>query len=610
MKNPKRFAELERITSDYFACHLAPLMGKVKDDLSHKQAEEMRDYSTSAAGILGTMATTSIPGADPYAALRVTGEWNSKTAEDYIIMCKQALVRDKSMQHDLAMMAGEWRNAVVKEIGRPRYDALCQQLGCDLAYAYIDHRMEQLMIDKIVKDKMPKSSADYIIRKAAQSSLFGLTCELSQSPLEAEIAQRGEAAYKPSTAEKAAGHLIGAGVDAVSLGGAGSWASFAKFVGIDVVLSAGMDMLGRRGTRQTLSVEDCISKGVFASDKNVFASFRKEANSIKNSEDSYIISTNNKLQKKIPTTNYNFKDWMKQNSFNSPTAPWNTTPSFLSATNSEAKKREGKYKDVPLIVAPGKEDAYLEEKKKQKKSSHNTVPEKEKPNSNENVSKLTGDLPQSDGNAPHQTEDASSQDLDGQSAESNQDGWAYLLSSVGLNGLSDIGRNLPYVIATLPDMLVGLFTGATESVGLKKDLIPISSVLLGLFVKNPMLKMLLIGMGGMNLLNKVGHESIGRMEDGMSKTLYKSYADETLNPRIVSPVLKGNVLIATIDGVPCSITIPDNAAQAYATGALPLNTLANAILSRYDQTKNLAEDNFRNIEVERTVTRDRGITIK
>lgn len=193
---------------------------------------------------------------------------------------------------------------------------------------------------------------------------------------------------------------------------------------------------------------------------------------------------------------------------------------------------------------------------------------------------------------------------------SNQDGWAYLLSSVGLDGLSDIGRNLPYVIATLPDMLVGLFTGSTESVGLKKDLIPLSSVMLGLFVKNPMLKMLLIGMGGMNLLNKMGHESIGRMEEDMPKAQYKSYADEPLNPRIVSPVLKGNTLVATIDGVPCSILIPDNAAQAYATGALPLHTLANAVLARYDQTKTSAEDNIRNIEMERTVTRDRGITLK
>ena len=72
------------------------------------------------------------------------------------------------MQRDLAVMAEEWRKAVVTEIGRERYDALSKQLGCDLAYAYIDHRMEQLMIEKMVKDRMPTSSADYIIRKAAQ----------------------------------------------------------------------------------------------------------------------------------------------------------------------------------------------------------------------------------------------------------------------------------------------------------------------------------------------------------------------------------------------------------------------------------------------------------
>lgn len=598
MKNSKRFAELERITSDYFACHLAPLMGKVKDDLSHKQAEEMRSYSSSAAGILSSMATATMPGADPYATLRVTGEWNSKTAEDYIIMCKESLVRDKSMQHDLVVMASEWRNAVVKEIGRTRYDALSKQLGCDLAYAYIDHRMEQLMIDKLVKDKMPKSSADYIIRKAAQSSLFGLAQELSQSPLAAEVAERGEAAYKPSKVEKAAGHVIGASVDALTLGGAGSWASFAKFVGIDVVLSAGMDRLSRRGTNQTLSVEDCISKGVFGSDRNVFLSFRKEATSIQNGKDAYIISTNNRLQKKIPTTNYSFMDWTKQNATNSSTVPWKSTPSFLPATSSEAKKREGKYKDVPLIVAPGKEDAYLEEKKKQE-DTHSKSPIEVR---NTAVTQEESNTQRGDGN--------NSQETDEQPAETNQDGWAYLLSSVGLNGLSDIGRNLPYVIATLPDMLVGLFTGSTESVGLKKDIIPISSVLLGLFVKNPMLKMLLIGMGGMNLINKMGHESIDRMEDDKPKMQYKPYADEPLNPRIESPVLKDNTLVATIDGVPCSITIPNNASQAHAVGALPLNTLANAILARYDQTKSLAEDNIRNIEVERSVTRDRGITLK
>ena len=61
------------------------------------------------------------------------------------------------------------------------------------------------MIEKMVKDRMPTSSADYIIRKAAQSSLFGLPYELNKSPLAAEIEAKGEAAYKPSRTEKAAG---------------------------------------------------------------------------------------------------------------------------------------------------------------------------------------------------------------------------------------------------------------------------------------------------------------------------------------------------------------------------------------------------------------------
>ncbi len=89
-----------------------------------------------------------MPGDDPYATLKITGKWNSKTTEDYLAMCKEAIVGNKDMQRDLAVMAEEWRKAVVTEIGRERYDALSKQLGCDLAYAYIDHRMEQLMIEK------------------------------------------------------------------------------------------------------------------------------------------------------------------------------------------------------------------------------------------------------------------------------------------------------------------------------------------------------------------------------------------------------------------------------------------------------------------------------
>lgn len=236
VKNSQRFAEIERLMGDYFGCHLAPVMGRVQRDLSNRQADEMRAYSNSTAGILRSLATANMPGDDPYATLKITGKWNSKTTEDYLAMCKEAIVGNKDMQRDLAVMAEEWRKAVVTEIGRERYDALSKQLGCDLAYAYIDHRMEQLMIEKMVKDRMPTSSADYIIRKAAQSSLFGLPYELNKSPLAAEIEAKGEAAYKPSRTEKAAGWAAGAGADVVAMGGIGSWATFAKFVGIDMVI--------------------------------------------------------------------------------------------------------------------------------------------------------------------------------------------------------------------------------------------------------------------------------------------------------------------------------------------------------------------------------------
>lgn len=106
-------------------------------------------------------------------------------------------------------MAGQWRDVVVKEVGRERYDKLSQELGCDLAYAFVDYRVEQLMIDQLVKERMPKSSADYIIRKAAESSLLGLPQALGRSPLAEEIEKRGEVAYRPSKLEKGAGWVLG-----------------------------------------------------------------------------------------------------------------------------------------------------------------------------------------------------------------------------------------------------------------------------------------------------------------------------------------------------------------------------------------------------------------
>lgn len=599
VKNSQRFAEIERLMSDYFGCHLAPVMGRVRQDLSQKQADEMRAYSSSAAGILRSMATAGMPGDDPYATLRITGEWNSKTTEDYLAMCRKSVMGNKDMQRDLAVMAGEWRKAVVSEIGRERYDTLSKKLGCDLAYAYIDHRMEQLMVDRMVKDRMPKSSADYILRKAAQTSLFSLPYELNKSPLAAEIEARGEAAYKPSRTEKAVGWTVGASADAVAMGGVSSWATFAKFVGIDVMLNAGMEHLNRKGSEREVSVEDCISKGVWGTDSNVFSAFRKEAQGIRKHENSYIKATNALFKNKIPTQNYMLMDWMKQSEQTK--FPWNKG-TFLDPHAADAAQRKGKYKDVPMIVAPGKEDEYLEIKARQEAEAKNEKKAQEKPQ----------DIPQerqeqNTGRAIQQEESP---------VQTNECGWDGLLQSFGLNGFSDIGKNLGYVLAMLPDVLVGLFTGKTKSLNLDNSLLPLAAIAAGIFVKNPILKIMLMGMGGANLLNKTGHEVLDRKQhEGIASPTtnnashnvqYRQYPDEPLNPRISTPMLQGRCLVASIDNVPCTIQLPDSVIGAYQSGALPLNTLANAILAKNDQMRQVAAAQYEE-NAREAVARPRGI---
>ena len=116
IKHSRQFAEIERLVSDYFQCHLAPVMSKTQAYLTKKQGEEMKEYSTSLGGILSMMASSAQPMSDPYQVLKVTGEWNSKTTEDYIVMCKEKISKATDIQQDLTYLAGKWRDSVVQEV--------------------------------------------------------------------------------------------------------------------------------------------------------------------------------------------------------------------------------------------------------------------------------------------------------------------------------------------------------------------------------------------------------------------------------------------------------------------------------------------------------------
>ena len=450
-----------------FRTKVLPIMDKVMADLRHKQLEEIGRHTTSlpyilaaAAGPDGGMAAQ----AASLDTLRYTGKWNSKHTEDYIQMVKDELKKQK---------------------------------------INVTPEIEKKMIDKMIKDEIPKSSIEYIMKKAATSTLFYLPQALNKSPLENHISEQAEKRYNPKGWEKGTGWALGATADFLSTGGmGGGWGTAAKFVAVDVAMNAGLDALGN-------SADD----------------------------------------------------------------------------------------DVPLIIAP----EHWADYKKQK--ANQTVKPENKPQTTTTAKQeVKYDPPQEQsGEKQNETVTTTTQPQEPQqeqAQQTNQGGWTGLLSSFGLNGLSDIGNTLGYVLAMLPDMLIGAFTGKSKSLGLKDNLMPLASIVAGMFVRNPIMKMILIGMGGLNLLNKAGHEAIDDhrgVSQGVGSSMranYKVYQDEELNARIIQPQIKGNCLIATIDKVPCTIALPDKVVDAYNQGALPLNTLANAVLAKNDQMRQLASENY------------------
>ena len=438
-----------------FNTKVIPIMNKVRNDLQNKLADELWSNSNSFAGLMAAAAGPDGGMASMQAqndTLKYTGKWTSKTTEDYIAMVKKELKR----QH-----------------------------------ITVNASMEQKMIDKMIKDKIPKSSIDYIIRKAATSTIFYLPQEVAKSPLDHKIDSEAEKRYKPSVWEKNAGIALGSVTDLVCMGGlGGGLKTAATWIGSDMLVTHVGDKLNDRS-------------------------------------------------------------------------------------------------DVPMIIAPGKEDEYRRTQQEKKKQAEQKPQNKPQSEEGAQQAEPTEEVNQSEGETnntlPEQT---------------NMNGWQGLLTSFGLNGISDIGHNLGYVLAMLPDMLVGMFTGKTKSINIKDNMMPIASIVAGMFVKNPILKMVLIGMGGMNLLNKAGHETLDNFkaqdhpQKAGGRVNYRIYPEEPLNARIQNPEIRANCLIATIDRVPCTIALPEKVVDAYRQGALPLNTLVNAVLAKNDQMRQIASEKY------------------
>ena len=165
------------------------------------------------------------------------------------------------------------------------------------------------------------------------------------------------------------------------------------------------------------------------------------------------------------------------------------------------------------------------------------------------------------------------------------------------------------MLSMLPSLLSGMFTGKNGSLRFSDNLFSVGCILVGIFTKNKLMKMLFLALACGNLISKALGGGSGVGSSRSRSVRYREYGDEPLDPRISKPVLRGRTLVADIDGVPSVITINDEVVDAYEKGKLPLNTLSNAVLRKYDEQRQTVEENYSR-HVAEDVSEERGVALR
>ena len=542
-------------SKDIFTTKVVPIMDRVRDNLNSKMADEYRSHSTSMgammAGAAGPDGGMSAMAAYDQRVFYI-GEWSSKNVEDYIEMVKAELKK----------------NGIA-----------------------VDSVMEKKMVDHLVRQQMPKSATDYILRKAAESTLFYMPQRVRTSSMQDHINKEGENLYNPALWEDITANLLGWATNASTTAGVGGfWGQTAIDAGAEgsshfapgqqEKYLASQGELAKQEFTAATKKKTTIPKWMLtqmgferiadAKDQQLV----KAAKWAKTNGDIYMKHVTKALEEGSRTITLNGKD----------------------ISLSDATTRVIQYKAYVLAIE--KEQAKRKDAEQKETAKTSDIAEaQETPATTSSTEQSTSQ--QETTSAPTQENGNAQEQQTAQAAQTapdtgNYNGWNNLLDSLGLAGSGDTFRHLGLTLATLPDMLLGIFTGRTKSIGLNKStMMPLAALIGGSFIKNPFLKIPLMLYGGVNLVNRMGQEALSdyRQEHGLvpqSQVRYKQYADEELNPRISKPHVEGNVLIVDIDHVPRIVTMPPSLADAYQSGAIPLNTLANHILAKTDQMEKVA----------------------
>ena len=541
-------AKANNKTQDQFQTRIVPIMDKVRDELCRLRADEQSQHNSSlsvlfagAAGPDGGMASMDVA----KDKVRQLGKWNRKTVEDYINMVKTELAK----QH-----------------------------------INVDAVTEKKMVDYLVHQQMPKSTLDYVIRRAAKESVFYLPERTKSTALQDHIDKEGEKKHDPSFLEDAAGSVLSWLANATTTMGAGGFWGQTALDGATAATSH------YANGQQKKYLEEQKKKG-----KQEVAEASKKKVTIPKwmltqmGFDRIADATDKQLAIAQKWANDNAKSYRKKVSQaidagqRTVKASGKTDMMSVAEATSRAMQYEAFSKAIAKEISSrklaGKDAVHYSDIEEANETNTSTS----QSNDDNGRNGQQGENPLA---SLFQTGDYS--------------GWNGLLDALGMNGMGDTMRHLGLTLATLPDMLLGVFTGKTKSIGLNQStLMPLAALISGTFIKNPFLKIPLMLFGGANLINKMGQEAMAeyRGQEGktVTSTKYKRYDDEVLNARLRNPQLEGNVLLVDIDNVPRLVTLPQAVVDAYKEGALPINVIANRILVKTDQLTETNQREVRNV---------------
>ena len=681
--NNRRSSDNLEDKRDVFITKVVPIMDKVMADLRHKQVDEIERHSSSpgfvmagAAGPDGgmTMQTASLN------TLRLTGKWNSKTTEDYLKMV-EAELKKQNIKVDAVIEKKMIDYLIDKNVPKSSLEYILKE-GIQGSLLFGDHSIAKSPLDGYIRKESEKrydSSTLESVAAFGASLVFDAPTLIGPHSVAAgvsitlldlgthlgkdydAITKSGD--WKISQAKKATDDYKAASNEKVS---SPLWMA-QKYFGKDAKISN----LSQPPTEEHL---DKLSKALQWAAKNgsLYSSLVEKA--IRNGERTITVSGKmmsvhdatirsreyfefskvlvksiNSSSRELIAKNVNRDDfsyiptWMFYNRLGIKSIN-DLNEVSDDKLQSQLKWAEGTRKvfekeldkatnnDQVLqgdIKVSGKKFSFYDTviKVEQYKAFEEAIKGEQK----KRVEELKiQSSQQSFSNDEVKSEDNTQKAESGQSQVANEqygkDGWGKFFSSLGLSGAKDnIFGHLGYTLAMLPDMLFGAFTGKTKSLGANEQtLVPLGAMLLGLFVKNPILKLALVGLGGANLLNKLSSEANSRMEgvdnsNGLSASLSQSqflkYENQDLNPRITNLTIENGVMYADVDKVPVIVPLTMRMKAAYEEGSLPLNTLANSVLPKLDELRfQQSADQIQQNQVAQTYDRnlqqDQGIKIK